>query len=128
MTAAWPSKQRSSGERVNARRAGIDLGREAAIPGHEDVAVLVDLTDDTAIAGAQARVVARRLDELDPRPDRDTGPDPSREKPCTLRIHTSDIGFTGSDLYPPRESDLGRSRAGVGEVAPSRRIAPNSTA
>jgi len=52
----------------------IDLGGEAAIPGDDDAAMLVDLVDDAAIAGTQARVVPRILDELDPRSDRHTGP------------------------------------------------------
>ena len=75
---------------------GIDLGGEAAIPGHDDAALLVDLVDDAAITGAQARVVMRGLDELDPRPDCDSGADPSREEPCALRVHTRGIGFDAS--------------------------------
>ena len=59
----------------------IDLGREAAIPGDDDTAVLVDLVDDAAIAGAQAGIVTRSLDELDPRSDCHTGPQPGGEKP-----------------------------------------------
>ena len=43
------------GERVDRRRARIDLGREAAIPGHDHSTVLVDLRDDATIAGAQIR-------------------------------------------------------------------------
>ena len=84
---------------------GIDLGREPAIPGHDDAALLVDLVDDAAIAGAQSRVVARSLDELDPGSDRDAGADPSCEKSCSLCVHTRHIGFVGLGLYPPRPSD-----------------------
>ena len=76
----------------------IDLGGEAAIPGDDDAAVFVDLVDDTAIAGGQAGVVSRILDELDPRSDRHAGPEPGGEKPCALGIHTTHIGFGGREL------------------------------
>lgn len=76
----------------------IDLRREPTIPGHDDAAVLVDLVDDAAIAGAETRVVARSLDELDPRADRDTGSEPCGEKSCALGIHTTGIGFAGQRL------------------------------
>ena len=64
----------------------------------DDAAVLVDLVDDAAIAGTQARVVARILDELDPRSDRHAGPKPGSEKPCALGIHTRHIGFASQSL------------------------------
>lgn len=76
----------------------IDLRRESAIPGDEDAAVLVDLVDDAAIAGTQAGVVARVLDELDPRTDSDTRPKSGSEEPCTLGIHTTHIGFETPEL------------------------------
>ena len=92
--------------------------------------MLVDLVDDATVSGAQPRLVARSDDELDPRPDRNPGADPSREKPCTLSVHTRGIGFDGPRLYPlaSHEGDAGRTRVRIGEVASSRRIAPNSTA
>jgi len=62
------------------------------------VAVLVDLVDDAAIAGAQTGVVARVLDELDPRPDRHARPKPGGEKPCALGIHEWHIGFCAREL------------------------------
>ena len=76
----------------------IDLGGEAAIPGDEDVAVLVDLVDDAAIAGAKPGVVPRILDELDPRSDCHTRPQPGGEKSCALGIHRTHIGFAGQEL------------------------------
>ena len=57
------------GERENGRAAGVDLAGESAIPGHDHSALLVDLVDDAPVAGAQAGVVTRRLDELDPGTD-----------------------------------------------------------
>jgi len=76
----------------------IDLGGEAAIPGDEDAALLVDLVDDAAIAGTQSGVVPRILDELDPRSDCHAGPQPGGEKPCALGIHRRHIGFEGREL------------------------------
>ena len=62
------------------------------------MAVLIDLVDDAAIPGAQSGIVARGGDELDPRSDGDPCSDPSREKPGTLRVHTSHIGCGGPGL------------------------------
>ena len=89
--------------------------------------MLVDLVDDAPVAGVQAGLVTRRLDELDPRTDGHPGTNPSCEESCTLRIHMTHIGFEGDELYP-----LDRVTAGV-VGAPqksrrSRRIVPNSTA
>jgi hypothetical protein len=67
--------------------------------------VLVDLRDDTTVAGAQARVVTRGCDQLDSRPNRHTGADPCCEKSCPLRVHTRGIGFEGAELYPFPSSD-----------------------
>lgn len=80
------------------------------------MAVLVDLVDDTAVTGAQSRVVTGVLDELDPRTDGDAGADTCCEKSCPLCVHTRGIGFDGLGLYPPHASD-GRRRHGIGEVA-----------
>jgi hypothetical protein len=85
-------------ERVDRGVARVDLRGEATIPRHDDTALLVDLRDDAAISGAQTRVVARSLDELDPRTDRDACADPRRKKPGTLRVHTTHIGFEGPRL------------------------------
>ena len=76
----------------------IDLGGEAAIPGDDHAALLVDLVDDAAIASTQAGVIPRILYELDPRSDRHAGPQPGGEKPCALGIHTTHIGFGGREL------------------------------
>jgi hypothetical protein len=78
--------------------ARVDLRGEATIPGHDDAALLVDLRDDPAISGTQTRVVARSLDQLDPRADRDACANPRREKPGTLRVHKTHIGFEGPRL------------------------------
>jgi hypothetical protein len=78
--------------------ARVDLRGEATVPRHDDAALLVDLRNDAAVPGTQTRVVARSLDQLDPRADRDACADPRREKPGTLRIHTTHIGFEGPRL------------------------------
>ena len=83
---------------MDRRRVRIDLRGEAAIPGDDDAALLVDLVDDAAIAGTQAGVVPRILDELDPRSNSHAGPQPGGEKPCALGIHTTHIGFGGREL------------------------------
>jgi hypothetical protein len=75
----WNARRLLRSERMDGRALGIDLRGEPAIPAHEDVPSLVDLVDDTAIAGAQARVVARISHELDPRSDRDACADPRSE-------------------------------------------------
>ena len=46
------------------------------------------------------RVVARSLDELDPRSDRHTGPKPGSEKPCALSIHTGAYRFRRAKALP----------------------------
>ena len=91
------------------------------------MALLVDLVDDATIAGAQPRIIAGVLDELDPRANGNAGADPCCEKSCPLCVHTRSIGFDGLGLYPPQPSD-GRRRHRIGEVARGRRIVPNSTA
>jgi len=92
------------------------------------MSTFIDLVDDAAIARAQARVVARVGDELDPRSDRHSGADPRGEDSGTVRIHGSNIGFETGKLYP-RAKGIDRRRRGIpGEVAPGRRTAPNSTA
>ena len=53
----------------------------------------------------QTRVVARSLDELDPRSDRDTGPEASREKSCALRVHTQGYRFRGPKALPSASRD-----------------------
>ncbi len=106
----------------------IDLRSESAIPAHEDVSALVDLVDDAAIARAQARVVARIVDELDPCSDCDSCTNPRRKESGTVRIHGANIGFGIEKLYPPRKVSKRRNAARTGEVEPRRRTAPNSTA
>lgn len=92
------------------------------------MSTFIDLVDDAAIARAQARVVARVGDELDPRSDRHSGADPRGEDSGTVRIHGSHIGFETGKLYPPAKG-LDRRRPGLpGEVAPGRRTVPISTA
>ncbi len=95
---AYAEVRRLRSQSVDRRRVRIDLRREAAIPGHDDPSLLVDLVDDATVSRAQARVVKRRLDELDPRPDRNAGPKASREKSSALGIHTTHIGFAIESL------------------------------
>jgi hypothetical protein len=83
---------------VDGRRVRIDLGREPAVPDDDDAAGLVDLVNDATIALAQTGVVARSLDELDPRPDRHSGPKAGGEKSCALGVHRTHIGFVGQRL------------------------------
>ena len=70
----------------------IDLEREAAIPEDDEVARLVDLVDDAAIASTQSRIAAGIADELDPRAHSDSSPDPSQEMSCALGVHVPSIG------------------------------------
>ena len=92
------------------------------------MAVFVDLVHDAAIAGAEARVVTRSLDQLDPRTYRHTRTNAGGEKSGSLRVHTRHIGFCDRTLYPPPKEGHGRTHQRIGEVASGRRIAPNSTA
>ena len=94
------------------------------------MAVLVDLVDDAAVAGAKPGVVRWCLDELDSGPDRNTRAKPGCEKSCALSIHEPiTISVSQVDAFNLRyEMRVGGLGHAVDEVAPGRRIAPNSTA
>ena len=128
MTAAVPAALRR--QRLDRGALGVDRRSKAAIPGHVHEPSLVDLVDDPAVSGAQARVVARSRDELDPRADCDTRADPCRKESSTVGVHGSDIGFAPDNLYPPPDPRLSvrRRRVAIGEVAHRRRAVPKSTA
>lgn len=128
--------RRLRGERLDRRALGIDRRGEAAIPAHVYVAALVDLVDDTAVSGAQAGVVARSRDELDPGADRYARTNACRKEPGTVGIHETHIGFAGENLYPPTAPQAGsggvpsqstKSRV-VGELLRNRRLRIGSPA
>lgn len=65
---------------------GIDVDRAAAVPAHTDAAVVVDVLDDSTVAGTELglRGVAH---ELDPRSDGHARLDAGREETCAKGIH-----------------------------------------
>jgi hypothetical protein len=116
------------GERPELHALGIDLEREAAIPVHDYESRVADVPYDAAIASAELGIFTRVTDELDPRSDRDAGPDPCRKKLCTMGVHDVHIGFRPRFLEPPLRRRRGRTRHPPEEVAGGRRTAPNTTA
>jgi hypothetical protein len=75
---------------------GIDVDREAAIPDHTDVTLVVDLVDDPAVARTETQAVGHVVDELDPGSYRDAGLDTSGKKTSAEGIHER--------VYRPRTS------------------------
>ena len=114
-------------ERTERSRFGIDLDCDAAIPGHVHEAANVDVLDSAAIARAETRVVICVAYELDPRSDGHTRTNAGRKEACADGIHDGGIGFDSGPLYPLLGMRGRRGRM-LGELAPCRRAAPNSTA
>lgn len=96
------------------------------------MAGFLDLIHDTAIAGAESRILADIADQLDPRAHAHARPDASQEMPCALWVHGRSIGsLEGCSI--PHSSRVSKpfgqeERSRVRRSRRGRRTVPNSTA
>jgi len=94
---------------------GIDRTREAAVPGHEQTAVLADRLDDTAVTHGQLSTLARGREQLDTVPHANTRTDAGCQVAGSGGVHVRCIGRNGGVL------DRGERRtAGAGRTASKR--------